>query len=513
MKIRGFGPRWAAVALCGVVAGASLAAASPSANAQPQASGAAGAQGSGGPALKLIVAQKAITLERFGNDVFVDPGIYVASVGAPLQLNVQRASYTKPITITQVIRTSGGTRVRHLPGAVLDGFNGLRHFLSLRVTNAHGKTVFSKLETFCPDVFDPQRVSPASASASPYPQQCAPMDPFPVGDVWGIAKGWAVDPLEGGGPAGGAPDLNLPLGRYTVTESVTSPYRELFGIGASSATVTVKVQVVKGSGGPVQHRAHGAPPATRPLASAPNVTTLAHPSQSVLPDLVPLPSWGISLSQTKATKTHRATAAVDFGATVWVGGNGPLDVQGFRSGGSPVMPAYQYFWRGGKVVGRVRAGTMGFDSLAGHNHWHFEQFAAYRLLNAAKTVAVRSNKVGFCIAPTDSVDLTLPHAAWQPTSLGFGFGACGSPTALWVREMMPLGWGDTYVQNVAGQSFDVTGLANGTYYIEVIANPAGVLHETSTADNVSLRQIILGGTPGHRTIKVPAWHGLDPGGR
>jgi hypothetical protein len=522
--------------LCGLVAGASLAAASPSAGAQSlasgrpagqalaggqaiagaQASGGAqagtGAQAGGGTTLRLVAAQNAITLERFGNDVFVDPGVYVAAAGAPLQLDVRRASYTKPITITQVIRTPGGTRIRNLPGSVLDGFNGLRHFLSLRVTNARGKTVFSALETFCPDVFDPQRVSPASASASPYPQQCAPMDPFPVGNVWGIAKGWAVNPLEGGGPAGGVPDLKLPLGRYTVTESITSPYRQLFGIPASAATASVKVQVVKGSGGSVAHPAHGAPPATKPLPSAPSVATLAHPSQSVLPDLVPLPSWGISLTQTKATKKHRATAAVNFGATVWVGGNGPLDVQGFRSGGSPVMPAYQYFWRDGKVIGRVRAGTMGFDSLPGHNHWHFEQFAAYRLLNAAKTVAVRSNKVGFCIAPTDNVDLTLPHATWQPSSIGFGLGACGSPTALWVREMMPLGWGDTYFQSVAGQSFDVTGLPNGTYYVEVVANPEGILHETTTGDNVSLRQIILGGTPGHRTIRVPAWHGLDPGG-
>ena len=25
-----------------------------------------------------------------------------------------------------------------------------------------------------------------------------------------------------------------------------------------------------------------------------------------------------------------------------------------------------------------------------------------------------------------------------------------------------------------------------------------------------LRKVILGGTPGHRTVKVPAWHGIDP---
>jgi hypothetical protein len=37
-----------------------------------------------------------------------------------------------------------------------------------------------------------------------------------------------------------------------------------------------------------------------------------------------------------------------------------------------------------------------------------------------------------------------------------------------------------------------------------------VLHEISTANDVSLRKVILGGTRGHRTVKVPAWQGIDP---
>jgi hypothetical protein len=175
------------------------------------------------------------------------------------------------------------------------------------------------------------------------------------------------------------------------------------------------------------------------------------------------------------------------------------------------MKAYQYFWRDGHVIGRVRAGTMGFDSQHGHNHWHFEQFARYQLLDSARKLAVRSHKQGFCIGPSDPVDLLAPHAVWQPPVLGLG-GQCGAPTALWVQEMMPVGWGDTYFQSVAGQSFDISSLPDGTYYIEVIANPQRVLHELNTGNDVSLRKVILGGTPGHRTVKVPAWHGIDPEG-
>jgi hypothetical protein len=173
------------------------------------------------------------------------------------------------------------------------------------------------------------------------------------------------------------------------------------------------------------------------------------------------------------------------------------------------MPAWQYFFQNGHAIGRARAGTMGFDSQHGHNHWHFEQFARYTLLDAAKSTAVTSHKVGFCIGPTDPVDLLLPHATWQPSQFE-PQQQCGPPTALWVDEQMPLGWGDTYFQQVAGQSFDITHVPNGTYYVQVTANPERVLYETSTRNDISLRKVILGGTPGHRTVKVPAWHGIDP---
>ena len=173
------------------------------------------------------------------------------------------------------------------------------------------------------------------------------------------------------------------------------------------------------------------------------------------------------------------------------------------------MKAYQYFWRGGHVIGRARAGTMGFDNRRGHDHWHFEQFARYALVNVAKSLVVRSHKQGFCIAPSDEVDLLLPHAVWQPPFVGLQ-GECGSPTALWVAEELPVGWGDTYIQSIAGQSFNITHVPNGTYYIEVIANPERVLSETTIGNDISLRRLILGGTSGHRTVKVPPWHGIDP---
>jgi hypothetical protein len=448
-----------------------------------------------GPEIKLIAAQHNITAQRFGNQVFVDPGIWVASLGAPLQLDVGRASYTEPITVTQVISQPGlPPETRPLPASILDHWNGLKNFVSITIRNKAGKVVGSSRLTLCPNTFDTERASPDGPSSSPYPQQCAAMDPFQTGMVWGIEQGWAVDPAQAGRT------YSLALGTYHVTESITPVYAQLFGIPPADATATVVMTVVKGSSCCFAGRAHPRPAALRKLPAVPAMT---NPPESALPDLVALPAWQIGTTHASGRDL------LNFAATVWVGGNGPLDVQGFRVKSSPVMTAYQYFWENGQVIGRMRAGTMGFDSQPGHNHWHFEQFAAYKLLRPSGKLAVRSQKTGFCIAPTDPVDLLLPNAVWQPSFVGFS-GQCGSPTALWVREMMPVGWGDTYIQSIAGQAFDITKLPNGTYYIEVMANPGHMLHETTAADNITLRKVIISGTRGHRHVKVPAWNGIDP---
>jgi hypothetical protein len=477
------------------------------------ASGAA-ASTTPGPKISLIAPQKTVTVPRFGKQVFLDPGIWVAANKAPLRIDVARSSYTTPVRAVQIIKDHGVTIKRPLPSWVLDGWNGLRDFMRMTVRNVHGKVVASKLVTFCPDSYNAERAGPNSATTDPYPQGCGPGDPFPISEVWGLARGWAADPSSqffGFGPGSG-PVFKLGLGTYHVTESITPGYNQLFGIPARDRSATVTVHVVKQqkccspkgccTSGDSQHRG----PVSRPLPSLPkNVPLLSHVPANALPDLTPLPSWGISTSHVRKTKQD----FVNFGATVWVGGHSPLDVEGFRTPGSATMKAYQYYWHDGRIVGRTPAGTMGFDNKKGHHHWHFEQFAKYVLLNASKKVAVRSEKVGFCIAPTDSVNMAMPGATWQPTSIGLG-GECGVPTALWVQEYMPIGWGDTYDQFKAGQAFNITSLPDGTYYIEIIANPEHLLHEVTQANDVSLRKIIITGPAGHRHVRVPAWHGIDP---
>ncbi len=456
------------------------------------------------PTVKLIVAQKTIVNEEFGKTVFLDPGVYVAAFGSRLQIDVQRASYAKPIRATEVIHLPGskGVIVRPLPSWTVRSWNGLSKFVRLTIKNSHGKIVASRIETMCPNSFSPQRATPNSPVRSPFPSECA-SDPFQKGMVFGIQKGWGVDAATSGRGFGNL-QFKLPVGVYKVIVNITRPWQRLLGISKFDAIARVHVKVEKERCDFVCFDKKR-PQTTKALPKLPDVATIKNPAKSDLPDLVPLPSYDVRVFNIKASKHRKASAQLDFAATVSSLGNARLDVEGFRSNGSEKMRAYQYFFHNGRIVGRSLVGTMGFSD---YNHWHFQQFAAYKLLNARKSVVFSSDKVGFCIAPSDAVNLTLPHATWQPSFIGLS-GACGSPTALWVQEMMPLGWGDTYFQSVPGQSFNIAHLKNGTYYIEIIANPTKRLHETNTSNDVSLRKIIIGGTPGHRTVKVPAVHGIN----
>lgn len=456
-----------------------------------------------GPAIKLVIAQNYIQVPQFGKFAVVDPGVYVAAFRSKLEFQVQRASYAKPLTIAEIFHPRGGTIVRPLPAWVIAGWNGLARFVRMTVKDTHGKTVASRIFSFCPNG-NPQRTNPNSPPSSPFPQQCS-SDPFELGMVLGLQRGWAADPIGGGA------NLKIKRGRYTVTVNIMRGWRHILGVSKADGTALVHIRVVKGAQGCFppfcfNRQANRQAKHLKALPELPAAPTMTSPPKADLPDLSPLPSWGIQVTNIKV-KGHPATSFLDFGATVWVGGNARLDVEGFRHNGALKMRAYQYFWHDGRIVGRARVGTMGF--FKPHNHWHFQQFAEYRLLNAGKSLAVRSQKVGFCIAPSDPVDLVLPHASWVQSFNGFDF-ACGSQSALSVQEMLPVGWGDTYFQFFPGQSFDITHLPNGTYYIEIIANPEHSLHETNTHNDISLRRVILGGTAGHRTVRVPALYGIDP---
>ena len=72
-----------------------------------------------------------------------------------------------------------------------------------------------------------------------------------------------------------------------------------------------------------------------------------------------------------------------------------------------------------------------------------------------------------------------------------------------------MGWGDEYDQVTPGQELDISSVPNGTYRIEITADPEHKLLETTRDNNVSYRTVVIGGVPGARTATAPPVDGVD----
>ncbi|WP_435973376.1 lysyl oxidase family protein [Streptomyces sp. Qhu_M48] len=535
-----------------------------------------------GPKLSLIAATGSVTLTSWKEDpgVYLDLGTYLTAEGTPLEFKVTRKSYKDPVTITQTVFEGGKAKAKTLPAGTVKDFSGLPGFAEITVTDKNGKKVVSRTESFCPNNAS-GRVRPDAPSTSKYPESC-PTNPFTLGSVWGVEKGWAANTYGGSYTQ----PVKLAAGAYTAKIGVAKKYRDLFGIADKPATVKVTVQersweegpgvagarssaagehAGHGAGhqAPSAHAGHGPAHAPKPAQAGAPETSGAGPSYNVghgplkaappalpwalkkqqaaradmgaadttgqtdgsrqapaltplakrptgkaavpnvpKPDLRSLPAYGITISDGGQNVPGKDYLA--FSANVWNAGPAQLVVDGFRSPGKAKMDAYQYFYdANGKQVGYTPTGTMEWDPRPGHVHWHFTDFASYRLLKADKKEAVRSGKEAFCLANTDAVDYTVKNANWHPFNTDLAT-ACGQENSISVREVLDVGSGDTYTQDLPGQSFDITDVPNGTYYIQVLANPAKRLKETNLDNNSALRKVVLGGTPGARTVTVPA---------
>ena len=450
--------------------------------------------------MRLFAPASSATIRRFeGSPAFIDPRVLLSAVRGDWAIYAARPDYEHGVQVWQDL----GTSTRQLPADIADGLKGLDAFFRVKLWNADGDLVLSKQRDFCPDGED-IRVSAAGPMESSFPRSCY-TGPFTLGTVWGIEQGWALRPFEWSPIR-----FNGPNGRYTMRVSISPRYRALFGIADSAASATVALRIREGGGGCPDCPLPGTAPRPgsvdhsvgRPQGPIGMAPTLIHPPADTIPDLRALPAWSITLSQ------RGQRELIEFAATVWNAGPAPMLVEGFRRGDEPIMDAYQYFMRDGEALGRRRVGSLEYHA-ENHNHWHFLQFAKYSLWDASMDQIVVSQKQAFCLAPTDAIDLTVPGADWRPGDDGLGT-ACGSydPDAQWTRETLQAGWGDTYYQ-VTGTSLNVTGLANGVYYVAVKANPKGLLYETDASNNLELRKIASAGRPAIGRCTCSTSTGID----
>jgi len=458
-----------------------------------------------GSGLSLTVPRRQVVLQEYGNTSYSDLGLRLLNTSsAPLEVRSTRASYDVPV---EVRATTAAGEVE-LPDTARVGT--LDKLVTVRLQprvdgKPRGRATVRRYDG-CLGSGTTERARPDAPATTPYPTTCS-YNPYALGGVQGLQRGWSASLL-------GYRPLRLPRGTYDLTATVRGDLADALGMTSAERTRTSRVIVKKGPyyedpdwrraarGGAPGSSPEGPAPAERPAAlhhpgpdpedpgSPEPVTGVDGPR----PDLRSLPAWGIGVS--------RSGKYLQFGATVWNGGDSPLVVDGFRREREDVMDGYQYFFdTTGEQVGYQPVGAFEWDAKGTHQHWHFQDFATYSLLRADKSVAVKSRKEAFCLANTDAVDLTVPGADWSVDNEQLET-SCGDYGSQSIREVLASGWGDTYAQFRAGQSFGIAGLPNGTYYIEVRANPEGNLVESDETNNVALRKIRLSGRGAGRQVTV-----------
>jgi hypothetical protein len=118
-------------------------------------------------------------------------------------------------------------------------------------------------------------------------------------------------------------------------------------------------------------------------------------------------------------------------------------------------------------LGDPRAGGP-FVYSACHQHYHFIGYANYRLIGGGGQTVATGHKQAFCLLDLD------PNSA-----------NAGEPKYHCLNQGISAGWADVYDRYLDCQWVDITGVAPGTYTLEVSINPGQTIRESNYGNNVA----------------------------
>jgi hypothetical protein len=127
------------------------------------------------------------------------------------------------------------------------------------------------------------------------------------------------------------------------------------------------------------------------------------------------------------------------------------------------------------------AGCFRYD--AKHGHWHFGDFAIFRLLDPRSgDVVAAHHKVGFCLVDDFATYPNLPGAPGRPRYV-----RCTQDAT----QGISIGWTDIYSATLPSQWIDVSSVPSGRYCLAVTVDPANRLQESDDTNNTASRLIRL----------------------
>ena len=118
-------------------------------------------------------------------------------------------------------------------------------------------------------------------------------------------------------------------------------------------------------------------------------------------------------------------------------------------------------------VGRPQSNTN-FHWAPCHGHYHFEEFAHYRLLDSSGNEVVTANKMAFCLEDT---------YRWRQDANASRRFSCNT------TQGIQAGWADVYDPTVPCQNIDITDLPGGEYILELTLDPKNLFAESDETNN------------------------------
>ena len=203
------------------------------------------------------------------------------------------------------------------------------------------------------------------------------------------------------------------------------------------------------------------------------------------PDLAPWASqqrgyvygWSIDTQQIPGrTLLRLSNAAINMGS-------GPMELNGGAVNPDGSQQVYQRVYSSDGSSKKFLAGNFVYH--AQHNHVHFGDFTQYSLRFAtsgdgtgspgAGELAAASDKVSFCLLDSVAYDLTLPGAPLSAQNV-----TCSN-----VKQGISVGWADLYDKTLFGQWVDITDVASGRYWLEVVIDPMNRIAESNEMNNTA----------------------------
>jgi hypothetical protein len=152
-------------------------------------------------------------------------------------------------------------------------------------------------------------------------------------------------------------------------------------------------------------------------------------------------------------------------------GDGPLRVRALNVG-NITLGVQEILDANGEVADTHLASTYTFHPE--HDHWHIDQVALFELRQDSLTgpiVGDRSVKVTFCMVDTYRLARNFPYRTYS---------SCDEDT-----QGISLGWVDQYHRSLEGQSFGLSDVPPGRYFLINTANPSAKFLEKELENNTA----------------------------